>query len=208
MTTRFMGICLFLPVISGLFCTSKKNGPFNDLVSVKEIEQVICVQPFKDADPAAISKLAQSIRTVYPRLVVNKPLDLPASAYYEPRRRYKADSLLKFLSSLAKPGEVMIGVTTKDISTRKDELPDWGVMGLGECPGNACVVSTFRLAKSRSGEQLFKVAIHELGHTRGLPHCPDPACYMRDAGGGNPTAQEKGFCLNCRTFFRKKNWRI
>ena len=32
-------------------------------------------------------------------------------------------------------------------------------------------------------ERLWKVAIHELGHTLGLPHCPNNGCLMQDAHG-------------------------
>lgn len=208
MIIRFIGFFFFLQALSGLNCTGNRNGGINELVSGNKPEIVIRIQPFKDIDSSTIRILAHSIRAVYPNLVVNEPADLPANAYYSLRGRYKADSLLDFLSSMAKPFEVMIGVTTKDISTQKDDIPDWGVMGLGESPGKTCVVSTYRLVKARISDQLFKVAIHELGHTQGLPHCPDPSCYMRDAEGGNPTDAEKGFCKKCGAYLRKKNWRI
>ena len=57
-------------------------------------------------------------------------------------------------------------------------------------------------------KQFFKVAIHELGHTQGLPHCPEKSCYMRDAEGGNPTDEEVEFCPKCKKHLRTKNWEI
>lgn len=45
--------------------------------------------------------------------------------------------------------EVIIGLTSKDISVSYKKKPDWGVQGLGSVSMNACVVSTFRL-KDRS----------------------------------------------------------
>jgi len=72
-------------------------------------------------------------------------------------------------------------------------------MGLSFQPGNACIASTFRLDKQNLLDQLFKVAIHELGHTQGLDHCNVKTCYMRDAEGKNTTDQEIGFCDKCKS---------
>jgi archaemetzincin len=81
-------------------------------------------------------------------------------------------------------------------------------MGLGFCPGNVCVASTFRLSKKNLKEQFYKVAIHELGHTQGLPHCEDKSCFMRDAEGGNPLNEEHGFCEVCKLFLKSKGWEL
>jgi archaemetzincin len=133
---------------------------------------------------------------------------LPKHAYYAPRNRYKADSILTFFNSIATNNYIYIGLTSKDISTTKNNIADFGVMGLGFCPGRACVASTYRLSKTNKNEQLFKVAIHELGHTQGLVHCPKPFCFMRDAEGKNPTNEEKEFCESCRKHLRNKGWLI
>ena len=79
-------------------------------------------------------------------------------------------------------------------------------MGLGFCPGKACIASTFRLSKIETNKQLFKVAIHEMGHTFGLPHCAIKYCFMRDAEGGYPTNKEKDFCTKCKSFLIKHGW--
>lgn len=99
--------------------------------------------------------------------------------------------------------EVYIGITMQDISTTKGNNPDYGVMGLGFQPGKACIASNFRL---RDKKNFFKVALHELGHTTGLPHCPEKTCFMRDAEGGDPTGEESGFCTKCKNYLIKKGW--
>ena len=114
--------------------------------------------------------------------------------------------MINFLNRRTADNHVTIGLTGKDISATKDSIVDWGVMGLGFCPGKACIASTFRLPKSEQLIQLFKVAIHELGHTQGLPHCAVKSCFMRDAEGGNPTTEEKDFCAECKSYLVKKGW--
>lgn len=120
---------------------------------------------------------------------------LPKEAYYPPRRRYRADRLIADLAR--RPEWKVVGLTHRDISTTKAKVKDWGVFGLGYCPGRSAVVSTHRLG-GRS-DRLRKVVIHEFGHTLGLPHCPNRGCLMNDAEGSIRTVdRESGrFCPTC-----------
>ncbi len=60
------------------------------------------------------------------------------------------------------------------------------VYGEAQLGGAACIVSTFRLNEGRSGinisqkyiDRIVKEAIHELGHTFNLRHCPEQTCIM------------------------------
>ncbi len=91
----------------------------------------------------------------------------------------------------------MLAITRTDISTTKGGHADWGVIGLGYSPGNACIVSSFRLSKKNTTDQWIKICLHELGHTRGLPHCKVTNCYMRDAEGHNVANELTEFCGDC-----------
>jgi archaemetzincin len=167
-----------------------------------------CIQPFTGISETEVNHVANRIRAFYPTVQILPAIDLPTNAYYAPRNRYKADSLLQFLRSYKKDNNLYLGLTSQDISSRKNDVSDFGVMGLGYCPGKACVASSFRLDRKNKAEQLFKVAIHELGHTQGLPHCRQSFCFMRDAGGKNPTNEETGFCPSCASHLRKKGWKL
>ncbi len=187
---KYIGIVLFLFLIS---CHSKNTA------------KVIVIQPFDDLPEEKVAAVYQKIKQINPNTIIVSPVELPKNAFYSKRKRYRADSLLRFLNTY-KGDTVVVGITSKDISTTKDKVPDWGVMGLGYRPGYACVVSIFRLSKSNTQEQFYKVVIHELGHTTGLPHCDNETCFMRDAAGHNHLDKETDFCPKCKAFLRSKGW--
>jgi len=167
---------------------------------------IIDIVPFEDTPEEIISRLSESLKKIFPNLQVHNTISFPSNAFYQPRHRYKADSLINYLSAVTPAGHVSIGITIQDISTSKGDIEDWGVMGLSFMPGNSCIVSTFRLNKNNLLDQFFKVSIHELGHTQGLDHCDVKTCYMRDAEGKNTTDQEIAFCPRCKTYLIAKGW--
>lgn len=189
-------------------CSSCKDFGNDVLLWRYRAPVIVDIQPFRGVNAGEYQSLYSSLKKVYPSVQLKPPVDLPASAYYQPRNRYRADSLINFLKRQTPKGHVTLGVTHKDISTSKGKIIDWGVMGLGFCPGNACVVSGFRVSKEEKAAQLFKVAIHELGHTFGLPHCSNKNCFMRDAEGGNPTSEENEFCDQCKPRLKNAGWML
>lgn len=73
------------------------------------------------------------------------------------------------------------------------------------------MVSTFRLTRGASRDlfyrRLIKVVNHELGHTFGLPHCPNERCLMGDAKGTIVTVDREtgALCDQCRETLRPLN---
>ncbi len=172
--------------------------------------RVVYLQPLQPAPPAAAMAAVQtSLRAFYP-IEVRKlaMVPLPRKAWFEPRRRWRADVLVDWLAErLPRGGAKILGLTRADVSTSKGEVPDWGVLGLATLDGKACVISAFRARKGvdrkRARERLAKVAVHEVGHTFGLEHCESPGCLMRDAGGKvAPIDQETDLCSRCRAQLR------
>ncbi len=166
--------------------------------------RLIVIQPFDNFSPDVLHFIQDSIRNYYPvRVQVNEVSALPAAAFYKPRNRYKADSIIHWLAQ-RKPASAitMVGFTTQDISTTKGNNSDFGIMGLGYQPGTACVVSTFRLKKDSPTNALLKLRLlktiaHEIGHNLGLPHCANMHCLMADAKGKLNQDNEQGFCTEC-----------
>ncbi len=191
---------LFLLIFS---CEKSKDN------AVKNGEEItILIQPFEDVKPKQLAEISENIRKIYPKIKILEPIDFPKNTFYQPRNRYRADSIIKYLRTKTPNNSVTLALTNKDISVTKGKVADFGVMGLGYRPGNACVASSFRLNTKNKNEQFYKIAIHELGHTQGLKHCPDKTCFMRDAEGKNPTNEEKDFCQNCKKVLRSKHWKI
>ncbi len=169
---------------------------------------IIDIQPFVGFPKELTRQITRQLKSICPNVIVKEEIDLPPSSFYEPRRRYRADTIINILGRNTIPHHVTIGLTNYDISTTNGKIEDWGIMGLGFRPGNACVVSTFRLNRQTLDSQFYKVCVHELGHTSGLDHCPQKTCFMRDAEGGNPTDEEFEFCQKCKSYLMKKGWHL
>ena len=194
----------FFIFISLIFSCEKSKD--NAVENGEEI--TILIQPFEDIKPKQLSEISENIRKVYPNIKVLKPIKFPENSYYQPRNRYRADSIIQFLKFRTPKNSVTIGLTNKDISATKGKIADFGIMGLGYRPGSACLASSFRLNSKNRNEQFYRIAIHELGHTQGLKHCPEKTCFMRDAEGENHTDEETDFCKNCKKVLQQKHWKI
>ena len=172
----------------------------------------VALQPLGGVSSTAVRALARSLEArlgVRVELLAAEPL--PASAYYAPRCRYRAEKLVAFLDRTTAPVvPYVLGVTAHDISSRKGEVEDWGVFGVARFGGRPSVVSTYRL---RAGgvspavfeERLGRVAAHELAHCLGLRHCDAPRCLMNNAEGSIRSVDAaNGFCDACARALAEK----
>ena len=209
MRQKFVSILLVI-----LFFISCKTGNSDKSANQQIKKQVaitakrsVAILPFKGVDTVLINELKQALQKqlTVDFFVLDKTA-LPSYAFYKPRQRYIADSLLVFLKATNRNKyEKIIGITVKDISTRKGDIENWGILGLGFCPGEACVVSTFRAGKNKISYKDFlrritTLALHELGHTYGLEHCPVQSCLMKDAEGKMNLDDGDAYCNKCRNY--------
>ena len=153
----------------------------------------IAIVPLGKISPTVVQATAAGVRTLLGekqvikraiKVVVLPPQPLPDVAYHPARQRYFG---LKLLDSLAgdalMPYDKVLAITDHDIAIPLGQQPDWGVFGVAR--GRVAVVSRYRLRRGADAQRLQQrlnaVAVHELGHTFGLPHCNERYCVMRDA---------------------------
>jgi archaemetzincin len=163
----------------------------------------IYIQPFYPFSHERVTQAATEIQNFYHCKVVV----LPECKIYDEARsksgRYSAPILLDLLDKKVRTKDSKIlALTSYDIFHEDHGVKEWGIFGLGNCPGNSCVVSDFRLKwfPEKTPEFTIKIILHELGHTFGLPHCDhDDRCLMNDAKGGiAPLYKErKILCSRC-----------
>ncbi len=152
----------------------------------------VVIVPLGDVLPSHVRAVSESLKGEYGvEVEVAQAQPLPKAAWYGPRRRWRADRILERRSGLKWPPHAakVVFLTDAEISVTKGDLPDWGIGGLGLIGGRACVVSSFLIRRSsgqdgkKLRERLGRLAVHEVGHTLGLPHCGVFACVMNDAKG-------------------------
>jgi archaemetzincin len=176
---------------------------------------VVHLLPLGSISDEMVEKTAEGLRSHVPAIVVVEPrAPLAPGTEATIRGRYRADSILDWMQGVAlAPGKWM-GVTDVDIVAKKGNNENWGVLGLGTLDGHCSVLSTFRMKRKWENggapealvrERLWKTAVHELGHTLGLEHCPVKGCIMEDAHGTvKTTDRETALCPACAQRFLRR----
>jgi len=131
-------------------------------------------------------------------------LSAPAYAYDAKRQQYGAVEILRRTLASAPPEtHRLLAVTEADLFIPMLSF----VFGQAQLNGTAAVVSLARLRQEFYGltphgllllERAGKEAVHEIGHTYGLLHCPDPGCPM-SLSNTLRQVDHKGedLCMNC-----------
>jgi archaemetzincin len=120
------------------------------------------------------------------------------------RAQYYSTAILQHLERTCDPDVRVLGVASRDLYVPVLTF----VFGEAQLDGNCAVVSTARLREEFYGlparedllrQRLVKEAIHELGHTFGLRHCPDWRCVMTSSHAVERLdVKEADFCPKCR----------
>jgi archaemetzincin len=174
----------------------------------------ICFAPLGRHDRRLLRSAARGAALLYgAHTTILKRRALPKSAYYAPRKRYRAEKLLDFLRDEVWPDsgcDLVVGFTSVDISTTKGEHHDWGIFGLGTIAGVSGVVSTHRLRRRASLDKqrrrTVSVTNHEIGHVLGAPHGGEPGCLMNDAEGTIRTVDHESglLCADSRRLIESR----
>lgn len=140
--------------------------------------------PVGKIDSTILINLKNNLAGVFKKRVeIDEPLPEPEYAFSKERGQYLSTAILKELISknIETTKTKFLGVVDYDLY-----VPQLNFV-FGEASWQAAVISLTRLRQEFYGlpaeESLFykrvlTEAVHELGHTYGLSHCPNPRCVM------------------------------
>lgn len=151
------------------------------------------IQPLGRVSPKVVETVRAALTDVFKaRVSVLAPTSIPSRAWYAPRRRWLAEA---FVDRSPNQRDLRtFYVTSEDISRPAHGQANYGILGYTNV--NA-VVSSYRTHGDMN--LLHKVAVHEMGHVLGLPHCQDARCVMQDLNGKASTISgSEGFCPACK----------
>ena len=163
-----------------------------------------------------IKYLADELPLIFGRTVTPLPsIPVPPQSYDSQRQQCLSSEILKtILESASTDDNKILGITEVDLF-----IPIFTyIFGEAQLDGRAGLISLARLKPQLYDEppddapspcvqelgELYKLralkeAVHELGHTFGLKHCPEPNCVMRFANNiGEVDSKEYTFCPSCR----------
>ena len=229
MAMKQIFIHLFFVSLLVCGCTSKTDSSSNEEKTKTQNEIVVKIKDdvkkttlqiyaYGDFPETMVTFLQSKLAEVFGNVKIKGHLDFPDDAWYAPRQRYRAPKLLAYQKTLftcngqeKSNSEYILGLTTKDISLKYKEHEDWGVMGLSSLNQRVSVISTFRLGgvQKMNKDSFCKLALHELGHAAGLPHCDkSKTCIMRDANGKDHFPQLTDFCPSCKSYLQEQGWNL
>ncbi len=134
----------------------------------------IIIHWFGDVPFDALVELAADLRVFNATTEIGGVLPVPVTAYDKGRGQHIADVLLAV--ACAQDGDKVLCVASFDMYTNPLNF----VFGVAEVGGRGAVISIARLGGENQSfrDRVVKEAIHEMGHTFGLTHCPDTTCVM------------------------------
>jgi archaemetzincin len=162
--------------------------------------------PIGQTERSVLERLVQPLREIYLKLVrIDEAWDLPEDTFDTVRRQYSARHILERMPLPDGGDDKLLGIVEVDLFAPQLNY----VFGQAEMSGKRSVISLVRLRPEFHGktpdDELFihralKEAVHELGHTFGLEHCPEVTCVMHFSNGLSDTdKKDHGFCKTCRT---------
>lgn len=166
----------------------------------KESPRKVTIYRYGNFPMGSAHALCKELKKTFPEVVISdEVLTLPSEYYLKERNRYKGGGLLQDLKK-HQHGDAVIGLTDQIIYQANNISPTYGIMGLSPIGTHTCVVSSKipKNGRTQTTDNLVKLALHELGHAYGLPHCADEHCYMVDAEHKMKFPQTTDFCSKCR----------
>ncbi|HYL45790.1 MAG TPA: archaemetzincin [Candidatus Limnocylindrales bacterium] len=168
--------------------------------------KTIQLLPLGKISPALLAELREGLAREYSVPCETLPPEPePAYAFSAGRQQYSSTEILaKLAAHPGLDGAKVLGVVSADLFIPILTF----VFGEAQLRGSCAVISTFRLRQEFYGlpadedllaRRTIKEAVHELGHTLGIPHCEDYNCVMAPSHAVEWIDLKKAsFCEACR----------
>ena len=169
-------------------------------------DKKICVYFIGEKDTMLVKDLPHYLESIFNRKIKVGKLKMNLDfAYHPQRKQYYSSAILDRLKAMKnKECERLLAIVSVDLYVPELNF----VFGEADFQKKVAVISTIRLSQEFYGlpenkeiflERVTKEAVHELGHTYGLPHCPDPKCVMHFSNSlWDTDCKSYSFCLNCK----------
>jgi archaemetzincin len=175
----------------------------------------ILIAPVGEFNPELVAAVGREVQRVFrAQIEVGALFSDLSFAFDAGRRQYHSTPILQRVAE-ASPPEVLKVLALTEVDLFIPILTH--VYGEAQLGGKACIVSTHRLDSGPETlhhpdvflSRMIKEAIHELGHTFNLRHCPEAACSMHYCRSeADVDRKSKDLCRYCRVMLDDELIRI
>ncbi|MFQ6015593.1 MAG: archaemetzincin family Zn-dependent metalloprotease [Anaerolineae bacterium] len=169
------------------------------------MKRAIYLIPFGEVNADILAVIAEAVSQEFTLPCrVGPAMPQPDYAYRAKRGQYLSDLILERLRGVGLPSaHRLLGIVDLDLYTPGLNF----IFGQATAGGREALIALARLRQGfynlPEDETLFrrrcvKEAVHELGHTYSLGHCPDARCVMYFSNTlGDTDRKGAGFCVRC-----------
>lgn len=165
----------------------------------------VLIIPIGEIESLILKDIASVLeKTFHFEVKLTGGISIPVDSYNQRRNQYHSTTILRRLQSIKKDFDRVLGVIDVDLYVPELNF----VFGEADIFSGIAIISLIRLRQEFYGlpqdRGLFhlraiKEAIHEIGHTCGLSHCPDPRCIMHFSNSLSDTdIKGPDFCNICK----------
>jgi len=203
---RIIGISIAL-IVLGMFIHGSRAD------NRSKMEGKIYLVPVGSIESWVLEALEKGLgETFNSKMDIFKKMELPQEAFNSERNQYFCPHIMNGLRDSVDPGkkDKVLGIVVEDLYVHGLNF----VFGQAELGGHFAVISLARLHQSFYGlpenktlflERMKKEAVHELGHTFELEHCPDFKCVMHFSNSLMDTDRKSAsFCSRCKELLIKR----
>jgi archaemetzincin len=175
----------------------------------------IVISPIGGLTPDLLGSISDEVKRIYGYPTeVRLLLDDLEFAFHPNRNQYHSTTILEQLAFKA-PADAIKVLAIVQVDLFIPILTH--VYGEAQLGGKACIVSTIRLNEGHSAlniqepflSRIVKEAIHELGHTFKLRHCPDHSCLMHYCRNETDVDRKSDqLCRYCKIFLEDEIKRL